>query len=192
MTSDSQVAHADSAEGNAAVRESGALAWTQIAVAVCLMGIYVATVFVMFRYRGDKQWDRMVYLFSGYEAVVFVAVGAIFGTRIQRASVESANEHSRQARDDLRAERERADEGIRLQESADALARAIKLYAARQTTEQSNGHAGNGVESGQEKWDQRPGARGSNAAKATSREISPDLALIVQLADELFPQRRRG
>jgi hypothetical protein len=166
-------------------RESQALEWTQLAVAVCLMCIYIATLWVMFLYRGDKQWDRMVYLFSGYEAVVFVAVGAIFGTRIQRASVDSAHEQSRQAREDLTAERERADNAARVEDSAAALATALQVYLRQKAASTANAN-------GTDAQEGRQGARGRQDAAGSFSEVDPGLALLAQLADELFPPRRRG
>src|ERR1700760_4790950 len=91
----------------------------QFFAAFCIIGVYVASMWLMVRDSNDPgpQWDRLVFLFTGFEAIVFVAAGAIFGTRVQRASVEAAQEESRQAREDLGAEQERAARADELEES---------------------------------------------------------------------------
>jgi hypothetical protein len=51
----------------------------------------------------DPQWSHLVYLYGSVEALVFAAVGAMFGTTVQRARVEKAEEDTSAAESDLRA-----------------------------------------------------------------------------------------
>lgn len=166
---------------------------TQTAVSICLIGLYIASLWVMFYYRNDRQWDRMVYLFSGYEAIVFVAVGAIFGTRIQRASVESATERARQAHEDLASERHRSHDATERAEAAGALATAVRSYAAWQAQEQEQGQNSAAANS----REPRAGARGQGASPAQQAGTSPigldpGLAVLIDLADKVLAQRQWG
>src|ERR1700724_2085148 len=112
-------------------------------VAVGVMVVYIAALWVLFVYRSDKNWDRMVYLLSGFEAIVFVAVGAIFGTTVQRSSVDAANAHAQQARTEARAASKRADAAVTQGASGQALAAGVRSYAnARLNSTATAGGAG--------------------------------------------------
>ncbi|WP_276167800.1 hypothetical protein [Zobellia alginiliquefaciens] len=39
---------------------------------------------------GDPSWSRLIYLFSGVEAIVFAAVGFLFGKEVNRQRAEKA------------------------------------------------------------------------------------------------------
>ncbi|PKA97242.1 hypothetical protein B0O79_0895 [Flavobacteriaceae bacterium MAR_2009_75] len=39
---------------------------------------------------GDPSWSRLIYLFSGVEAIVFAAVGFLFGKEVNRRRAEKA------------------------------------------------------------------------------------------------------
>ncbi|MGS0524860.1 hypothetical protein ACU8V7_06330 [Zobellia nedashkovskayae] len=39
---------------------------------------------------GDPSWSRLIYLFSGVEAIVFAAVGFLFGKEVNRKRAEKA------------------------------------------------------------------------------------------------------
>lgn len=157
----------------------------QVVVAIGLIGLYVTGLWVMFQYRNDRQWDRMVYLFSGYEAIVLVAVAAIFGTRIQRASVESVAENAQHAREDLASERHRSHGATERAARASALATAVKGYAAWQAQEQDPDSTAPR---------ERPGARGGGSGHAaqagsSSTGLDPGLAVLLDLAEEVLGQQ---
>ena len=155
----------------------------QFVVALCILGLYIGSMWLMFLHRDDRQWDRMVYLFAGFEAIVFVATGAIFGTRVQRASVEAANEQTRQAREDLHVERKRADRGAKLEEATATFIRALKAYESEEPPGTGDG----------QKSDTSPdrfGQRGSSG-KATPAVGKDGLSFAIKLAEELFPWGRR-
>ena len=67
-------------------------------VAAIVLGLYVVFVTVLVFMRGDANWDRLVYLLGGFEAIVFAAVGWIFGTTVSRGQVAAANETKDEAK----------------------------------------------------------------------------------------------
>jgi hypothetical protein len=157
----------------------------QFVVALCILGLYIGSMWLMFLHRDDRQWDRMVYLFTGFEAIVFVAAGAIFGTRVQRASVEAANEQTRRAREDLGVERERAARAAKLEEATANFIRALKAYESEDPP---------GAENGQEREDNdgedRIGPRG-DIGRTTAPASRSGLSFAIKLAEDFFPQGRR-
>ena len=168
--------------------------WQAIAqffVAFCIIGVYVASMWLMMQHRGDPapEWDRLVFLFTGFEAIVFVAAGAIFGTRVQRASVEAAQEQSRQAREDLGAEQERAARAAELEESTATFLKALKAlkaYADAEPQSTSNGQASVTT----------PGHPGRAAGRGPDGSTVPlvgdgGLDFAIKLAEELFSPGRR-
>jgi hypothetical protein len=155
----------------------------QFLVALCIVGLYIASMWLMFEHRADPRWDRMVYLYTGFEAIVFVAAGAIFGTRIQRASVVAAHEQSQQAREDLHAERARADRAAQLEEAAAAFIKALRAFEDEEPPS-----TGNEQEPGTSA--DRIGKRGSDASTVPTAGRG-GLSFAIKLAEELFPQGRR-
>ena len=48
--------------------------------------------------KGEElQWSRLVFLFSGVEAIVFAAVGFVFGREVHRSKAEAADERAESA-----------------------------------------------------------------------------------------------
>jgi len=45
----------------------------------------------------DPDWSRLIYLFSGAEAIVFAAAGFLFGREVNRKRAEQAEKEKRQA-----------------------------------------------------------------------------------------------
>jgi hypothetical protein len=162
----------------------------QFVVALCILGLYIGSMWLMFLHRDDRQWDRMVYLFTGFEAIVFVAAGAIFGTRVQRASVEAANEQTRRAREDLGVERERAARAARLEEATANFIRALKAYESEEPPGAENGQK---QEDGDDRIgprdDDRIGRRGGTGLTAAPAGRS-GLSFAIKLAEDFFPQGR--
>jgi hypothetical protein len=46
---------------------------------------------------GQQQWDRLVYIFGGIEAVAFAAAGYFFGKEVNRARAETAEKKAEDA-----------------------------------------------------------------------------------------------
>ena len=69
-----------------------------------VLGILALVAFGIFAYYlakhigdGQTQWDRLVYIFGGIEAVAFAAVGYFFGKEVNRARAETAEENAKDA-----------------------------------------------------------------------------------------------
>lgn len=45
----------------------------------------------------EPEWSRLIYLFSGVEAIVFAAAGFLFGKEVNRKRAENAEEEKKQA-----------------------------------------------------------------------------------------------
>lgn len=56
----------------------------------------------------ELKWTRLVYLYGGVEAIVFAAVGAVFGTSVQRRNVEASEERAKEADSEAEAAKSRA------------------------------------------------------------------------------------
>lgn len=84
----------------------------QYAVAVGLIVAFVVLVVVMlFWIKGDEvEWQRRIYLFSVAQALVFTAVGWLFGREVSRSALVSAREETQLARDDAAVARTAAEQ----------------------------------------------------------------------------------
>ncbi|NAS21159.1 hypothetical protein GT755_05585 [Herbidospora sp. NEAU-GS84] len=58
----------------------------QIWLGVGLIVLFVAALVALVLLRDDPQWDRLVFLLQGLEALVFAAAGVLFGTAVGRSS----------------------------------------------------------------------------------------------------------
>jgi hypothetical protein len=72
----------------------------QLAVAVLVMVGYALFIVLLVQRRGDDHWDRLVYLFSGFEAIVFAAAGMVFGTTVQRDQLHTARQEAAAAKEE--------------------------------------------------------------------------------------------
>lgn len=100
--------------------------WIPFLVGVAMLAGYaVALSYMMDHVRmKDPYWSRLVYLFSGVEALAFGAAGFFFGREVHRGRADAAeNRADAESRRASRSEREAATAGSRLQtlqELADA------------------------------------------------------------------------
>ncbi len=69
-----------------------------------VLGIIALFAFGIFAYylakhigEGQQQWDRLVYIFGGVEAVAFAAAGYFFGREVNRARAEAAEDKAKEA-----------------------------------------------------------------------------------------------
>ena len=137
------------------------------AAAMILIAVFVIALIVMALLRSDREWDRLIYLFGGLEAVVFAAAGALFGTSVQRGNLADARNDASQARQEADTARTQAQRNVAGAEKGKVLAEACR--AAAQATQAPS---------------ERQGARDEmDQFEATS----PDLRTLVTLADRLFP-----
>src|SRR4051812_10587175 len=92
---------------------------TSIAAAV-LLGFAAFIVFMVRNISVEQsEWDRLVYIYTGVEAIVFGAAGLLFGTQIQRAATNAAVSRAE-------AVEERAEKATELSIALRALAQAIE------------------------------------------------------------------
>jgi hypothetical protein len=100
-----------------------------VGTAIALIAVYIAMLAFLVTMRGDKQWDRLVYLLSGFEALVFTGAGALFGTTIQRSNIATARADAADAKQIAQAERNRADLAEKGATAGRALATAVQVKA---------------------------------------------------------------
>lgn len=69
-------------------------------LAILIFLVYIFFIVYMLIESGTKEidWTRMLYLFSGLEAIVFAALGYVFGKDIHRIRAENAEEDAKQAK----------------------------------------------------------------------------------------------
>ena len=98
MTPDSPAADADKRPGG------GASPVVLLVIAVALLVAYGVTIFVLFNLADDSGvdepiWSRYIYLLGGLEAIVFTAVGWLFGREVNRKQAEQAEKATKDAAD---------------------------------------------------------------------------------------------
>jgi hypothetical protein len=109
----------------------------------------------------ETLWGRSVYVFSALEAIMFTAVGWIFGREVQRSAAEAATRDANRAKQEAKdATDEAKQEAVR----GHALAEAVKASVA----------ALGGIEG--------IGGASSEVASTPSQLIS-----LKQMADKLYP-----
>ena len=134
------------------------------AIAVVLIALFVVFIVVLIFLRASPQWDRLIFLFGGLEALVFAAAGAFFGTGVQRA-------HTVQAQQVANQERQRADAN----ESDAVHGQAVAAMVRAKTDNPRGGE-------GQEGRGARPTPGGGPS--------DGSLADLRQVVDDWFPRTR--
>jgi hypothetical protein len=162
--------------GNSQGGAAAALGSAAVITAVALIVVYIAMLGILMALRADKEWDRLVYLLSGFEAIVFAGAGALFGTTIQRANVSAARDDAADAKETARAERDRADQAEKDASGGRTLAAAIQAKAEARA-DGSGRVRGSRPEAGQEAaW---AGPTGLDAdlqeLSALARKVMPDI-----------------
>jgi hypothetical protein len=112
----------DPANKNAGVK-TGVPWGVLLAIALALIGLYVFGVVVLFQSADDSGtseliWGRYTFLLAGFEAIVFTAVGWLFGREVNRKQAEQAEK----ATDDAK---EKAAEAAEAKAKGEGLQRAI-------------------------------------------------------------------
>ncbi|WP_035847664.1 hypothetical protein [Kitasatospora azatica] len=103
--------------------------WAQLVFAAAVLAGYGALLGFLAVNRGDDHWDRLVFLSSGPEAIVFAAAGLVFGTVVQRSEI-------RAARADAAAARADADAGAKDSAGLDGVVALIQSYAEEERKQQ--------------------------------------------------------
>ncbi|MFE5409419.1 hypothetical protein [Microbacterium sp. NPDC056569] len=75
-----------------------------LAIAIVIIVVYVIAVFVLFQTADDEGtsdviWGRYTFLLAGFEAIVFTAVGWLFGREVNRKQAEQAEKATEEAKE---------------------------------------------------------------------------------------------
>ena len=143
-------------------------------VALGVLAMYVIFVVVLIALRQDRNWDRLIYLLSGFEAIVFSAIGWIFGTTVARGAVQEAKVSQAEAKEQASTARQEAAEARTSEQAAraerdDSLKDAERGRAIAASIKAKTGGSS------------RVGARPEDTS------TSPELEELRHLAERLFP-----
>ncbi len=167
---------------------AAALGRAAMITAIALIVVYIAMLFILMSMRNDKEWDRLVYLLSGFEALVFAGAGALFGTTIQRANVTAARNDAAEAKKDAAGARQTAKAESDRAQKAEKNAAAGRFLAAAVTTK-ANTRASRAPDLAAD----GAGLRGSRpetvmeAGEAERTGLDADLAELSALARTIMP-----
>jgi hypothetical protein len=105
-----------------------ALAWRSPGVILgfaILVGFAVLIQFMVI-HRADKQWDHLTYLHGSLQAIVTIALGAIYGTGVQRQQTAKADQRANDAGQEVRDLRKQSLHHISSAAKGHALADVIR------------------------------------------------------------------
>lgn len=93
--------------------------WPLFVVAIALVALFLALSVWLFAAANDEGttemvWSRYAYIVGGLEAIVFAAVGWLFGREVNRGTAEVAKKQADVAKKDADAAKEDAAAGLRL------------------------------------------------------------------------------
>jgi hypothetical protein len=131
-------------------------------VVIFLLLGFVAFVVVLIVVRDNPHWDRLVYVFSGYEALVFAGAGALFGVQVKQREVVAGNARVAAAEGIAATAGKEAAAGHALWQSIESKLATRKSDSARR------------------------GARSDPRMPGVSEEEPTDLAELADLAARLF------
>ena len=138
-------------------------------LAACLIALFAASCWVLYQAADNADvtetlWGRYVYIFGALEAIVFTAVGWIFGREVHRTAAEAASQDAARSRQEAERTREQAAAAEDQAEKGRALAEAVKA---------SVGALG--------------GIEGIGGAHPQVDSTPSQLISLKQMADKLFP-----
>jgi hypothetical protein len=143
------------------------IAAAPVVAALALLVLFVIVLMVLYFERDDANWDRLMFLLAGLEAVVFAGVGALFGTTVQRGVVQAARQDASAAKAEAATAREEAAES-----AADATAGRTLYRVVREKADASGAAV-------------PPGGQGARP-RAAGPAADTDLAELDRLARALF------
>jgi hypothetical protein len=108
----------------------------QLTIAACLLVAFGIVVGLMLAWA--DTWDQRVYVFGAVEAIVFTAVGWIFGREVHRQTAETAQQDAAEAKEDAKEKGKEVKELTKEAQKGHALKAAIDA-AAGDTQPQSSG-----------------------------------------------------
>jgi len=107
-----QVTHVNHKETVKGAKMTDAKGITATIIGVVTLAAFGASSYYLARHIGAEQlqWDRLVYIFGGIEAVAFAAAGYFFGKEVNRARAESAEGKAEKAENASREDHEKRSE----------------------------------------------------------------------------------
>ena len=115
-------------EGSGRVATRTWLAWV---LAGSLVALFAASCWLLYQaadnaHVSETLWGRYVYIFGALEAIVFTAIGWVFGREVHRTAAEVATQDAARARAEVDRLREQAAAAADQAEKGRALAEAVK------------------------------------------------------------------
>lgn len=114
-------------------RARSAMRWRhQFLVTIALLVGFAALVVVMMWLADgdDRVWQRRVYVFGAVQAIVFTAIGWLFGREVSRADAESARGDAAASKQEAKDEAARSAEAQREATAAQEKVNAVRAAAA--------------------------------------------------------------
>jgi hypothetical protein len=106
--------------------------WQFVVAAALVLAFVVLTVLMLsWADAPDGVWKNRVFVFSSVEAIVFTAVGWIFGREVHRGQAESARKDAEEAKADAKENLDLA--GRKADEAASERAKGMRLAGAVET-----------------------------------------------------------
>lgn len=184
---------------------SGPRLWITVGLLLALVA------FVVYMLAGadtasETLWNRQVYLFGGFEAIVFTAVGWLFGREVHRSSAASAKAEAEEAKQ--KADAATLESSVARQQAAEeqakgkAMKAAVMALASPAGTGSTRGTRSTRGTDGAEEDGDRPGPLGTPSARpgstgaggpssATTQTAATQTAVtqaaLMQLAEDLWP-----
>jgi hypothetical protein len=174
--------------------QSGGVWHRQFLIAAALLlafGVLVGFMLVLADTTKDAVWQRRIYLFSAVQAIVFTAVGWLFGREVNRSAAESARQEVSTARQNETAARvdarTSAEQASRAEQEAAAERARGEVVAAVLENTQPAASTENG---------QRPSVLGRSQEASAGRDATPGPAGTVidlrGLMRDVYGSRDRG
>lgn len=90
--------------GDGKTKDNGVPWKVPLLIAVVLIAVYLVVLWLLFQAADDTAatetvWGRYIFLLAGFEAIVFTAVGWLFGREVNRKQAEKAEEAQDDAKD---------------------------------------------------------------------------------------------
>lgn len=126
--------------------------WTwQFIVAVALLVAFAALIaaMILMAHGDDTVWQRRIYVFGAAQAIVFTAIGWLFGREVNRSTAESAKNDAVQAKQEAANARQEATEktlqaaeSMRIAAEEKTKGRAVKALVRNGQSAATAGRAG--------------------------------------------------
>lgn len=164
----------------------------QLAVALTVLVVFMVIAVTLVINPGDAndgKWERRVYVFGSLEAIVFTAVGWIFGREVHRESAQQARDDAASAKDDAKTAQQEAksktEEAAKAETKGARLAAAVQMAEATSAGPLSTGPTIPGPSASGRSRD--AGLSGGPDPGPPGVSNTPPLSALARLARELYP-----